>query len=111
VALAIVDSGRQALGRQVPCNAVGGFLFNASTIVAIENGSKAKFWQHSWLNSEAPRNLATHLFHLVRRKNKTVQQELTNGTCVRTLRGKITTVTQTEEFILLWPFRVPFTTG
>jgi len=36
-------------------------------------------------------NLITHLFQLVRRKNKTVQQELTNNNWIRTLRGKITT--------------------
>jgi hypothetical protein len=66
--------------------AVAGFLFNASTKVLIRNGNKAKFWQHSWFDGEAPRNLASHLSQLVRRKNRTVQQELTNDHWIKILR-------------------------
>jgi len=43
-------------------------LFNASTIVTVGDGKKAHFWHHSWLDGEAPKNLAPHLFELVKRK-------------------------------------------
>ena len=51
-------------------------LFNASTEVTIGDGKKAKFWHNSWLQGAAPRVVAPQLFGLVKRKNKTVEQEL-----------------------------------
>jgi hypothetical protein len=42
------------------------------------------------------------LFQLVRRKNRTVHQELRNNTWTRVLRDKITTATHIEEFVSLW---------
>jgi hypothetical protein len=60
-------------------------LFQASTTVVIGNDIKAKFWHHSWLDVEAPCNLAPHLFKLVRRKNKYVAQERTNSAWIQFL--------------------------
>jgi hypothetical protein len=62
----------------------------------------AQFWHHSWVDGEAPRNLAPHLFELVRRKNRSVQQELHNHAWIWALRGRITTATHVEEFVSLW---------
>jgi hypothetical protein len=63
-------------GSEVPCNASSDrFLFDASTNVSVGNGKKTKFWHHSWLDGEAPKSLARHLFELVKRKNKTVEQD------------------------------------
>ena len=39
---------------------------------------------------------------LIRRKNKSVQQELRNNSWIQSLRGKITTTVQVEEFVSLW---------
>jgi hypothetical protein len=33
-------------------------------------------WHDSWLDSMAPRNIASHLFKLISRKNKFVAHEL-----------------------------------
>ena len=77
-------------------------LFNASTIVTIGNGHKSQFWHNSWLDGEALRNLAPHLFVLVKRKNRTVKQELSNNAWIKALRGKITSATHVEEFVSLW---------
>jgi hypothetical protein len=96
------DSSKPWEGLQVPCNKLDRLLFQASTTVVIGNGIKAKFWHHGWLDGEAPRNLAPHLFKLIRRKNKSVAQELTNSAWIQSLRGKITTTTQLEEFVYLW---------
>ena len=89
-------------GCELPCKPSDRLLFNASTIVTIGNGAKAQFWHNSWLDGEAPRNLAPHLFELVRRKNRSVQQELQSNKWIRSLQGKITTATQVEEFVSLW---------
>jgi len=86
-------------GCELPCKPSDRLLFNASTIVTIGNGAKAQFWHNSWLDGEAPRNLAPHLFQLVKRKNRSVQQELQNNKWIRSLQGKITTATQVEEFV------------
>jgi len=59
------DDHKPWSGTYVPCNEVDRLFFNASTTVSIGNGKKTKFWHHSWLDGEAPRNLAPHLFDLV----------------------------------------------
>ncbi|KAG2576022.1 hypothetical protein PVAP13_6NG036500 [Panicum virgatum] len=97
-----VSRPKDLRGLGVPCNKLDRLLFQASTTVMIGSGFKAKFWHHSWLDGEAPRNLAPHLFELVRRKNKSVAQELTNLAWIQSLRRKITTTTQVEEFVSLW---------
>ncbi|KAJ1263036.1 hypothetical protein BS78_09G153900 [Paspalum vaginatum] len=89
-------------GLQVPCNNADNLLFHASTIVTLGNSTKSKFWHHNWLDGEAPRNLAPHVFELVKRKNRTVAQELSNNAWIRTLRNKVFTTTQIEEFVSLW---------
>jgi hypothetical protein len=89
-------------GGELPCKPADRLLFNASTIVTIGNGAKAQFWHNSWLDGEAPRNLAPHLFELHKRKNRLVQQELQNNKWIRSFQGKITTATQVEEFVSLW---------
>jgi len=58
------------------------------------SGKKAKFLHHTLLDGKAPRNLASHLFQLV--KKKTLQQELANDTWIQTLQGKIATASQIE---------------
>ena len=95
------DPSKPWAGSELPCKLVDRLLFNASTIVTIGDGKKTKFWHHNWVDGEAPRNLAPHLFELARRKNISVQQELHNHSWIRALRGTITTATHVEEFISL----------
>ena len=78
----------------MPCNNVANLLFRASTSVALGNDIKGRFWHHSWLDG--------HLFELVKRKNKSVAQELSNNAWIEALRNKVTTSTQIEEFVSLW---------
>ena len=95
------DGSKPWRGLQVPCSNLDRLLFQASTLVTVGNGAKTKFWHDSWLDGEAPCNLAPHLFAMVRRKNRSVLQELTNDAWVIPFRRKITTV-QIEEFVSLW---------
>jgi len=89
-------------GADLPCNETDRLLFNLSTKITVGDGAKARFWHNSWLEGEAPKYLAPHLFELIRRKNKSVQQELRNNSWIRSLRGRITTTVQVEEFVSLW---------
>lgn len=91
------------VGMELPCNDdVDPLLFNSSVTVSLGDGKKARFWHHSWLDGEAPKFLAPNLFMLVRRKNRSVQQELHNNNWIRTFMGRITTATLIEEFVSLW---------
>jgi hypothetical protein len=69
-----VDEFKPWAGAELSCNETDRLLFNSSTIITIGDGAKAHFWHNSRLEGEAPRNLAPHLFELVKRKNKSVQQ-------------------------------------
>jgi hypothetical protein len=89
-------------GLDVPCNTVDTLLFSASTIVTAGDGKTSKFWHDSWLNGMAPRNLAPNLFELVSRKNKSVACEFNGENWIRSLRNKITSSVQIEEFVSLW---------
>jgi hypothetical protein len=94
-----VEESKPWVGADLPCNELDRLLFNASTKVTIGNGEKTCFWHNSWLDREAPRNLAPHLFELVKRKNKSVQHEIRNNSWIRSLRGRITNTVQVEEFV------------
>ena len=97
-----VQDSKPWVGTELPCNDRDRLLFNASTTITIGNGDKARLWHHNWLEGEAPRFLAPHLFEVVRCKNRTVRQELQNGNWIRSLRARITTSVQIQEFVALW---------
>lgn len=58
------------IGSELPCRKEDRQLFYSSTTSMWEM-SKRKFWHLSWLEGIDPRNLAPHLFQLVKRKTKT----------------------------------------
>jgi hypothetical protein len=54
-------------GSELPCNETDRLLFNSSTTITIGVGAKVCFWHNNWLEGEALRNLAVHLFEMVKR--------------------------------------------
>jgi hypothetical protein len=96
------DDSKLWVGTKVSCKDIDRLLFNASTTIIIGNGHKAQFWHHAWLEGEALRYLVPNLFKLARRKNRAVNQELHNGSSIRSLRTQITTTSQIREFIDRW---------
>lgn len=64
------DPEKPWVGTILPCNAIDRQLFRASTIVTVGNGKQAKFWQSSWLNGQAPMDIAPRLYKLAWRKKK-----------------------------------------
>jgi hypothetical protein len=62
----------------VSCNEVDKQLFHLSIKVTIRNGQCAAFWESSWLEGQAPRNIASNLYKLAWRKNNSVAKDLGN---------------------------------
>jgi hypothetical protein len=63
----------------VSCNEIDRQLFRVSTEVKVGNDHLAKFWDSSWCNGHAPRDLAPHLYQLAWRKNLTLRSKVTSG--------------------------------
>ncbi|RCV20137.1 hypothetical protein SETIT_4G032100v2 [Setaria italica] len=89
------------VGTAIPCDKIDRQLFRVSTMVCVGNGTKAKFWQSSWLAGKAPMDFAPNLYKLAWRKQRTVQEELTNHNWTRGL-WRMTTVQEMSEFVVLW---------
>jgi hypothetical protein len=60
-----------------------------------------KFVHDKWLEGEAPKVIAPHLFALAHFKNRTVQKELQNNNWIRAVRH-LSTSKELQEFINLW---------
>jgi hypothetical protein len=69
--------------------------------VKVGDGKTARFWESSWLNGQAPRDIAPTIYPLARRKNNTVSEDLHNGNWVRGL-WRMSTAEQMAEFVQLW---------
>ena len=89
------------VGTQPPVNATDRQLFRASTVVILGEGTKASFWQSSWVQGQAPMDLFPDPFKLAWRKNKTVKEEVQNQNWIRGL-WRMQTVTEMANFVKLW---------
>jgi hypothetical protein len=81
-------------------------LFRACTEATLGNGHKLRFWTDGWLGWCSPKELAPTLYKMAPRKNYSVEYGLEGGTWKRGLH-KITTSTQTQEFVRLWHLLAP----
>ena len=96
-----IDWDRPWIGGLISVNEVDKQLFRACTKVQIGNGAKAKFWESSWLDGKAPRDIAPSLYKLAWRKNLTVMDQLVNQSWTRGL-WRMQTVEEMAEFVRLW---------
>jgi hypothetical protein len=70
-------------------------------VVTIGNGLKADFWNSSWIQGRAPRDIAPSLYKLPWRKHRKVFEEITNHSWTRGL-WRMTSVEEMAEFVVLW---------
>ena len=70
-------------------------------MITIGDGTRASFWQSSWLHGKAPMDVFPDLFKLAWRKNKTVKEEVHNQNWIRGL-WRMQTVTEMANFVKLW---------
>lgn len=95
------EPDRPWVGTQLPCDETDRQFFRASTVVQLGDGNTAKFWQCSWLNGQAPRDIAPNLYKLVWRKYNTVKEDITDHHWTRGL-WRMTSAIEMAEFVLLW---------
>lgn len=95
------DSDRPWSGSEAPVDEVDNQLFRASTIVTIGDGTMAEFWNSSWIDGKAPRDIAPNLYKLAWRKHRKVSEEIMNHNWTRGL-WRMSTIEEMAEFIVLW---------
>ena len=86
---------------KLPCDKTDEDLFNASTAVTVGNGKMAEFWNSSWIQGQAPKNIAPSLFKKTKRKNITVAKALNNNNWI-CLCSPYTGEGEFGELISLW---------
>ena len=96
-----VDPERPWVGSPVPCSENDKQLFRASTMVTVGDGRTAMFWDSTWVNGHAPRDLVPNLYKLAWRKRLKLRDEVDNQTWTRGL-WRMSTATEISEFIFLW---------
>ena len=92
---------RPWVGSAPPCDEVDKQLFRVSTIIFLGDGNKASFWNCSWLNGLAPRDIAPGLYKLAWRKNRTVKEDITDQQWTRGL-WRMDSVDLMAQFVVLW---------
>lgn len=88
-------------GSEVPVNEEDQQLFRASNVVQLGDGRMAEFWNSSWIEGRAPRDIAPNLYKLAWRKHRKVHEEIDNQSWTRGL-WRMSTVEEMSEFIVLW---------
>jgi len=95
------DADRPWVGGNIPVTETDRQVFRASTTVTVGNGRTAKFWEATWLNGQAPRDIAPRLYKLAWRKHLTVQEQMENMKWTRGL-WRMTSEEEMIEFVVLW---------
>lgn len=94
------DVSKPWVNMGTPCDDIDKALFQASTIIHIRNGQKAKFWTDSWLEGCTVKELAPLIFRLAKRRTKCVSLELQNNHWMSGLHT-ITTIKEIDELVQL----------
>jgi len=95
------EPDRPWVGSEPPVDAIDKQLFRSSTVVTVENGETATFWQSSWLNGQAPIDRYPELYKWACRENRSVKEELHNQSWTRGL-WRMQTVDEMASFVELW---------
>jgi hypothetical protein len=96
-----VEVDRPWVGGNIPVNEVDRQLFRACTRVQLGNGATAQFWESTWLDGKAPRDIAPLLYKLAWRKKLKAREQLENQSWTRGL-WRMSTVEEMAEFVMLW---------
>jgi hypothetical protein len=82
-----------------------------ATEITLGDGRKANFWHDRWLNGECPKVIAPSLFKIAARKNRTVNEALSNETWLSDLAMGLTEHMTPELTRLAFATRGPGATG
>jgi hypothetical protein len=67
----------------------------------VGNGKTAEFWNSSWIQGQAPKNIAPTLFKKAKRKNIMVAKALANNNWIRSC-SPFSGEGEFSEFVSLW---------
>jgi hypothetical protein len=84
-----------------PCDEYDRHLFNASTIISVENGKTASFWNSSWLNGTSPRNVAPTLYKKAKRKHIKIHKDIYSDKWIDHI-SPLSTHQEILEYVELW---------
>ena len=87
------------MGGDIPVNEVDRQLFRVCILVQLRSGNTAQFWESSWLEGRAPRDIAPRLYKLAWRKKLKVREQLENQSWVAFVMSSVEEMT---KFIVLW---------
>lgn len=71
------DPGRPWTAFDIKATTIEKELFKACTSVTVGDGNRTRFWKDSWLDGQAPRDIAPLCYALAWRKNQTAVVSLT----------------------------------
>jgi hypothetical protein len=105
--LAWASPDRPWVGMKNPCNKDDMELFYAFTSMIIGNGTKASFWEDSWVDGISPKVLALSVYAISRQKTWSVSKAINDKPWVRQLDISVgLNVQQLQEFGVV-PSRLP----
>jgi hypothetical protein len=78
-------------------------LLNAATTITVGNGEMARFWESAWLQGLAPKQIASSIYAISKKKRRTVANATLNDVWVHDIDiWHIRSASQIHEFITLW---------
>jgi hypothetical protein len=78
-------------------------LFYAATTITIGDGKMEKFWHTPWLHGRKPKEIASSIFAISKRKNFTVWEGLQQDFWINKPNShKISTPNHIVDFVELW---------
>ncbi|PNT76720.1 hypothetical protein BRADI_1g52131v3 [Brachypodium distachyon] len=90
------------MGLPLPCDAFDRALFRASTQISLGDGASTLFWHGAWLSDgSSPGQRWPGLLAIATRKHRTVQMELRDRNCIRSLL-RINSPQHLSDFVELW---------
>jgi hypothetical protein len=64
------------MGLRNPCTPNDRDLFVVATILSLESGEKALFWESAWLNAMRPKDIAPKIFIIIKKRKCSVKVAL-----------------------------------
>lgn len=94
------DDTKPWVGMDLPCDEIDWRLFQAATSISVGNGTKTSFWHDNWLQNQCLKDVFPNCFRLAKRKQRSVQVELTNNKWLFSFR-QFTSIEELHDLVQL----------
>ncbi|WVZ76863.1 hypothetical protein U9M48_024789 [Paspalum notatum var. saurae] len=98
------EPARNWMMGDLPCTAVDKLLFAAATSITVGDGKSTLFWESTWLRGLRPRDIYPKIFSISRRKNRSIQEALSNNNWIHDLNfhNEEISAAHLQEYCQLW---------